>query len=72
MDITHITSQSLRRILNLTERKDSLVELVAELETEIAKVFSGTVKPPAKNPKATAVRKPRRKPRKLSKSKGAK
>ena len=41
MDISHITSQSLRRILNLTERKDQLVKLVAELENEISKVFSG-------------------------------
>ncbi len=41
MDLTHITSQSLRRLLNLTERKDKLVNLVAEIETEISKAFSG-------------------------------
>lgn len=41
MDFSHITSQSLRRILNLTERKDELVKLVAELETEISKVLTG-------------------------------
>ena len=50
MDISHITSQSLRRILNLAERKDQLVKLVAELETEITKVFSGVVAPAAKSP----------------------
>jgi uncharacterized protein YjcR len=41
MDLTHITSQSLRRVLNLTERKDELVKLVSELETEIAKSLTG-------------------------------
>lgn len=41
MDLTHITSQSLRRVLNLTERKDELVKLVSELETEISKSLTG-------------------------------
>ena len=50
MDLSHITSQSLRRILNLTEQKDRLVSLVAELETEISKVFSGGAAPAAKRP----------------------
>jgi hypothetical protein len=56
MDLSHITSQSLRRILILTERKDELVDLVAEIETEIARVFfSGAATSPTK--KAVAVRK---------------
>ena len=50
MDISHITSQSLRRILNLAVRKDQLVKLVAELEAEITKVFSAAVAPAAKRP----------------------
>ena len=50
MDLSHITSQSLRRILNLTEQKDRLVSLVTELETEISKVFSGVAVPAAKRP----------------------
>ena len=50
MDLSHITSQSLRRILNLAERKDQLVKLVAELENEITKVFSGVVAPASKSP----------------------
>ena len=49
MDLSHITSQSLRRILSLTERKDELVKLVSELESEIAKVFSIRTAPAAKS-----------------------
>ena len=64
MDISHITTQSLRRILNLAVRKDQLVKLVAELDTEITKVFSGGVAPGAKSPaKKTA---PARRARKRS------
>ena len=50
MDLSHITSQSLRRILNLTEQKDRLVSLVEELEKEISKVFSGGAAPADKRP----------------------
>ena len=50
MEISHITSQSLRRLLNLTEQKDRLVALVEELEKEISKVFSGVAVPAAKRP----------------------
>ncbi len=42
MDLSHITSQSLRRVLSLTERKDELVKLIGEIETEISLVLSGT------------------------------
>lgn len=45
MDLSHITSQSLRRVLTLTERKDELIKLVAELENEIARVLSGVAAP---------------------------
>lgn len=41
MDIKHITSQSLRRLLSLTEKKDKLIKGVEELETEIAKTLKG-------------------------------
>lgn len=71
MDLSHITSQSLRRILTLTERKDELVKLVAELETEISKVLSGVAAPivkVTKAPKAAPVRKSR-KPRSSGKVK---
>ncbi|MFA6177075.1 MAG: hypothetical protein WC765_10910, partial [Phycisphaerae bacterium] len=41
MDIKHITSQSLRRLLSLTEKKDKLIKGVEELETEISKTLKG-------------------------------
>lgn len=41
MDIKHITSDSLRRLLGLTERKDQLIKAVADVENEIAKALSG-------------------------------
>jgi len=53
MDLSHITSQSLRRVLSLTERKDELVKLIGEIETEIAKVLSGGTAPVAKARPAT-------------------
>ncbi len=71
MDFSHITSQSLRRILNLTERKDELVKLVAELETEITKVLSGVAGIATKTPaKAAAPKSPsKKKSRKARKAK---
>lgn len=43
MNLSHITSHSLKRVLSLTERKDELVQLVSEIETEITKLLSGFV-----------------------------
>lgn len=45
MNLSHITSDALRRVLSLTERKDELISLVAEIEAEIAKTLSGAVLP---------------------------
>lgn len=45
MDISHITSHTLRRVLSLTERKDELVKLISEIETEISKTISGVASP---------------------------
>jgi hypothetical protein len=70
MDLSHITSQSLRRVLNLTERKDQLVALIAEIETEISRALSGAVAPAAKAPDKKAA--PARKARKRSSSRKAK
>ena len=36
MDITHITSDSLRRLLGLTEKKDHIINALADLENELA------------------------------------
>ena len=70
MNLSHITSRSLRRILILTERKDQLVNLVAELEDEISKVVSGIVAPIAKTPAKKAL--PPRKGRKRASSRKTK
>lgn len=70
MDLSHITSQSLRRVLNLIERKDQLVALIAELETEIAKALSGAVAKVTNAPEKKAA--PARKARKRASSRKAK
>ena len=41
MDISHITSQSLLRLLSLTEQKDELIKIIVEVETEIARTLRG-------------------------------
>jgi len=43
MSLTHITSQSIRRLLTLTEKKEQLIKGVEEVETEIAKALKGAV-----------------------------
>lgn len=58
MNLSHITSHSLRRVLSLTERKDELISLVAEIEAEIAKTLSGALAPVATVAAAKASRKP--------------
>lgn len=63
MDLSHITSHSLRRILILTERKDELVDLVAEIETEIARViFPDAAAPTSRFAKKPAPVRKERKP----------
>ena len=41
MDIKHITSDSLRRLLNLTTKKEQLIKAVSDVENEIASAFKG-------------------------------
>jgi hypothetical protein len=59
MNLSHITSHSLRRVLSLTERKDELISLVAEIESEIANTLAGIVSPVAVATKAPAQRAPK-------------
>ena len=74
MNLSHITSQTLRRVLTLTERKDELISLVAEIETEISNVLGAATAPLVSaagrisdsalsvvEPKAKKARKPSRK-----------
>ena len=41
MSLTHITSQSLRHLLSLTERKEQFLKDIVEVENEIAKALKG-------------------------------
>ncbi len=41
MDISHITSHSLRRLLSLTDKKKELLQGLEEVETELAKAIKG-------------------------------
>jgi len=41
MDIKHITSDFLRQLLSLTDKKEQLIRAVSDLESEIAKTLRG-------------------------------
>jgi len=41
MDIKHITSDTLRSLLGLTDKKDQLIKSIEEVENEIGKAFKG-------------------------------
>ncbi len=43
MDISHITSHSLRSLLSLTERKDELLQGIEEVHAEIIRTLKGGV-----------------------------
>jgi len=70
MDLTHITSLSLRRVLSLNDQKGRLVDLVAEIETEIVNVLSAGVAALAISPEKKAV--PARKAKKRAPSRKSK
>ena len=40
MDIKHITSDTLRSLLGLTDKKDQLIKAVAGVEDELAKALT--------------------------------
>ncbi len=70
MDLTHITSQTLRRAISLSERKEELVKLIAELETELAKVLTGVAAPVLGAAPQAAARKTRKPAKAASARKG--
>ena len=43
MDISHITSQSLRSLLSLTEKKDELLQGIEEVHAEIIRTLQGGI-----------------------------
>lgn len=67
MEFKHITSQSLRRLLSLTEKKEQLIKGIQDVENEIAKTISGAAASVVKavesvtpdKPKARRSRKPK-------------
>jgi len=43
MDISHLTSQSLFNLINLAEKKEELIQVIAEIDAEIIKALKGGV-----------------------------
>ena len=69
MDIKHITSDSLRRLLSLTDQKEQLIKAVANIESEIANTLKGAATTVVEAAEAATPFKPARK---AAKSKGGK
>jgi uncharacterized protein YjcR len=65
MNLTHITSQSLRRLLSLTDKKEQLLKSIEDVENEIKKALTGAE---AAVVKAVTPAKARRKKSRKSKS----
>ena len=41
MELTHVTSQNIRHLISLTERREELIKLIAEIENETVRVLEG-------------------------------
>ena len=61
MDIKHITSDSLRRLLSLTTKKEQLIKAVSDVENEIASALKGAVTTAVEVAEAVTPFKPRKK-----------
>jgi hypothetical protein len=72
MDITHITSDSLRRILGLTEKKDQLISAIADVENQLVSVFEAVSAKTSEAVKSLAPAKAAKKSPKPAASKPAK
>ena len=62
MDVKHITSHTIRNLLNLTSKKDELIKTLEEVETEIAKTLTGVVSAATDLVEAVTTDKPKAKP----------
>ena len=71
MDIKHITSDSLRRLLSLTDKKAQLIKAVSDVEDQIAKALQGAATTTREVVEAVTP-KSVKKGKKRKKSKGAK
>jgi hypothetical protein len=72
MDIKHITSHSLRRLLSLTDKKEQLIQAVSDIESEIAKTLKGAATTVVEVAEAVTPFKPAKKAKKGAKSGGLK
>jgi hypothetical protein len=74
MDISHITSQSLRRLLELTDKKNALIKGIEDIETEIANTLKGAASTVVKTvtpSKAKAAKAPKTRATRRSKGKAS-
>lgn len=72
MDIKHITSDSLRRLLSLTDKKEQLIQAVSDLESEIAKTLKGAATTAVEVAESVTPFKPTAKAQRKAKSGGLK
>ena len=63
MDIKHITSDSLRRLLSLTTKKEQLIKAVSDVENEIASALKGAATTAVEVAEAVTPFKPKKKPK---------
>ena len=61
MDIKHITSDSLRRLLSLTTKKEQLIKAVSDVENEIARALKGAATTAVEVAEAVTPFKPKKK-----------
>ena len=72
MDIKHITSDSLRRLLSLTDKKAQLIKAVSDVEDQIAKALKGAATTTLDVAEAVTPFKPAKKGKASKKSRGTK
>ena len=71
MNIKHITSETLRNLLELTEKKEQLIKAVADVENQISKALSGTASAVLDVAEAVTPFKPKKAPAKRTSSGGS-
>ena len=72
MDIKHITSDSLRSLLSLTDKKEQLIKAIADVENQIVRTLKGAATTTKEVAKAVTPFKKTRKAKKSSKAKASK
>lgn len=72
MDIKHITSDSLRRLLSLTDKKEQLIQAVSDIESEIARTLKGAATTAVEVAESVTPFKPSAKAKRKAKSGGLK